>query len=126
MNILFLGDIVGKPGRNIVFKYLKELKEKYPDTLTILPRAYEAGDEDGFKVVLSAVDEALVDQAIYEACKEKNIPVNIASDMTKNDFFFPALICDDDMVIGVCSGGRDHKKVARISQLIREKIFGNN
>ena len=30
MNILFLGDIVGKPGRNIVFKYLKELKEKLP------------------------------------------------------------------------------------------------
>lgn len=29
MNILFLGDIVGKPGRNIVFKYLDELKEKY-------------------------------------------------------------------------------------------------
>lgn len=36
INILFIGDIVGQDGRNIVFKFLPELKEKYNIDFTIV------------------------------------------------------------------------------------------
>lgn len=36
MRILFLGDIVGSPGRNMVKEYLPKLKDKYKPNLTIV------------------------------------------------------------------------------------------
>lgn len=36
MKILFIGDIVGSPGRNMVQEYLPKLKEKYRPNLTIV------------------------------------------------------------------------------------------
>ncbi|MCM3738976.1 TIGR00282 family metallophosphoesterase [Oceanobacillus luteolus] len=36
MKILFIGDVVGSPGRDMVKEYLPKLKEKYRPTITIL------------------------------------------------------------------------------------------
>jgi metallophosphoesterase (TIGR00282 family) len=36
MNILFIGDVVGSPGRDMITKYLPKLKEKYRPQLTIV------------------------------------------------------------------------------------------
>ncbi len=36
MNILFIGDVVGSPGRDMVSEYLPKLKAKYRPTLTIV------------------------------------------------------------------------------------------
>lgn len=43
MNILFLGDIVGSPGRKMVQQYLPQLKEKYRPTVTIVNGENAAG-----------------------------------------------------------------------------------
>ena len=77
---------------------------------------------EGLLFVLSATDDRETDRSVYEECKEKGIPVNIASDQTMCDFQFPALIQQEDLVIGVNSGGRDHRKVRRISEKIRKWI----
>lgn len=36
MNILFIGDVVGEPGRDTIKKYLPKLKEKYHPTIVIV------------------------------------------------------------------------------------------
>ncbi|MGA9287153.1 MAG: TIGR00282 family metallophosphoesterase [Anaerobacillus sp.] len=36
MNILFIGDVVGSPGRNMISTYLPRLKKKYKPTFTIV------------------------------------------------------------------------------------------
>ncbi|MFP3490562.1 YmdB family metallophosphoesterase, partial [Staphylococcus sp. SIMBA_130] len=36
MKILFIGDVVGSPGRNMVSTYLPRLKKKYKPTFTIV------------------------------------------------------------------------------------------
>ena len=36
MKILFIGDVVGSPGRNMLKDYLPKLKEKYRPNLTIV------------------------------------------------------------------------------------------
>lgn len=36
MRILFVGDVVGSPGRSMIENYLQKLKSKYQPTLTIV------------------------------------------------------------------------------------------
>src|SRR5690625_211829 len=43
MKILFIGDVVGSPGRKMVQSYLPKLKEKYRPTLTIINGENAAG-----------------------------------------------------------------------------------
>ncbi|WP_066396314.1 TIGR00282 family metallophosphoesterase [Neobacillus mesonae] len=43
MNLLFIGDIVGSPGRDMVKEYLPKLKEKYSPQLTIINGENAAG-----------------------------------------------------------------------------------
>lgn len=43
MKILFIGDVVGSPGRNMVKKYLPKLKQKYHPQLTVINGENAAG-----------------------------------------------------------------------------------
>ncbi len=55
-------------------------------------------------------------------CKALGIPVNNASKKEDCDFYFPGLIKEKEMVIGVTSGGSDHRFVAALSKKIRELV----
>jgi len=98
------------------------MKQRFIDNITLKNGVYKNGMIDEYDLVFSAVDDINVDQAIYQECREKKIPVNIASDRTLCDFYFPAVVKEEDMVIGVSSGGRDHKKVKKTAGLIRNLL----
>lgn len=76
--------------------------------------------------VLACTDDAQAQEAIYQECRELGVPVNLASDQSKCDFFFPALVEQENLVIGVCSGGRDHRGVRRTAQRLREWLAGES
>lgn len=69
--------------------------------------------------VLGATDNKDVNQQIFELCKKHNIPVNICDNNEKCDFYFPAIIRKDDVVIGVSSDGKNHKKVKDTAAKLR-------
>ena len=99
-----------------------ELAEKYPDQTCLEQRAYLPGEISGVDLVLSATDSPDIDTQIYEECRAKHIPVNIAADQSKCDFYFPAIVEYDGLVIGVTSGGSDHHKVRRFSAWLRQAL----
>ena len=101
---------------------VRALAERYPDQVTLTEGVYEPGTIADADVVLSATDDPEADEMIFEECRSKGILVNIASDQHKCDFYFPALIEQDGIVIGVCSGGTDHRKVRRVSDTIRKAL----
>ena len=101
---------------------VRALAERYPDQVTLTEGVYEPGTIADADVVLSATDDPEADEMIFEECRSKGILVNIASDQHKCDFYFPALIEQDGIVIGVCSGGTDHRKVRRVSEAIRRAL----
>ena len=101
---------------------VRALAERYPDQVTLTEGVYEPGTIVDADVVLSATDDPEADEMIFEECRSKGILVNIASDQHKCDFYFPALIEQDGIVIGVCSGGTDHRKVRRVSEAIRRAL----
>lgn len=101
---------------------VRALADRYPDQVTLMDGVYEPGTIAGADLVLSATDDPEADGMIFEECRSKGIAVNIASDQHKCDFYFPALIEQDGIVIGVCSGGTDHRKVRRVSDAIRKAL----
>lgn len=85
-------------------------------------REYKYGDVDKFKLVLATTNNEEVNNYIYEECKSKAILVNTAHDKSKSDFYFPAIIEEDNFVIGITANGNDHKGVKQIAEKIRSLI----
>jgi len=72
--------------------------------------------------VLAATDDPAVNAEICRECRHRNIWVNNASDQEQCDFFFPAVIRDGDLVIGLTSGGHSHSGTKTAAALIRETL----
>ena len=98
-----------------------KLHQSYQQQLHIEQRAYCLGEiqNENADYVLDATNDADVNAYIYRECRHKEIPVNNASDHRQCDFYFPALIEKDDLVIGVTSIDGNHKKVAEFSKTLR-------
>jgi len=86
---------------------------------TVKRKAYEKEDIINADMVLAATDDPLVNKEIHADCREKGIPVNVCSDKEMCDFYFPGIIRNKDIVIGVSTGGKDHAKARRVTEKIR-------
>jgi precorrin-2 dehydrogenase/sirohydrochlorin ferrochelatase len=93
--------------------------------LTYLRKKFEAADleTEAPDYVIAATSDAAVNAGITEQAKTRGIPVNNSADRTQCDFYFPGIARKDNLVIGVCASGEDHKKAKQITEEIREKIL---
>ena len=83
-------------------------------------RLFVPSDLDGAALALCATGDADTDAEIRRLCAERGIPVNVASDRDKCDFYFPGIARQGSVVVGVTAGGTDHKKARAVTQAIRE------
>lgn len=98
---------------------LELLKRESDKNLIYQKRNFEESDLLGVDLVFAATDEAALNHEIAELCKKRKLPVNNASSQEDCDFFFPAILQEEGLTIGVSSGGRDHKKVAEVCGKLR-------
>lgn len=77
-------------------------------------------------LVLAATDEKETNVRITQICREKRILVNNASDSSMCDFFFPSVLQDEEIVIGIAGDGSDHKRVKQIRKKIQDMLKGEN
>ena len=94
------------------------VKDRY--SVTHLKRHIPEQETD-WMFVLAAAEES-VNAEVVRDCKRMGIPVNNASRKEDCDFYFPGLIKEQEVVIGVTSGGGDHKYVAALTKRIRELV----
>mgnify|MGYP002646663966 CR=1 FL=1 len=99
---------------------MNEMEKK--GQITILRKKYESSDIYEADMVIAAANDHRTNEDIYRVCKERGILVNVCSDKTKCDFYFPGLVRKEDVVIGVTANGTNHKKVKDIVEKIREII----
>ena len=66
----------------------------------LIRRTFDVGDLEGRDLVFAATDDKELNRQIFQACKERGIPVNVCSDQTLCDFQFPSVVIDGDVVIG--------------------------
>lgn len=69
-------------------------------------------------MVLACTNDPELNSGIYSVCKCLGIQVNVCSDKNKCDFYFPGVIHDDNVVVGVTASGTDHHQ----AKVVREKL----
>lgn len=99
------------------------LEEKGGENLAYQKKYFEESDLQGKDIVLAATDDVRLNHRIAALCRERKVPVNNASCKEDCDFFFPAVLQEQGLTIGVSSGGDDHRKVAQVCEKLR-RFFG--
>lgn len=89
-------------------------------------RKYRKGDAEGADLVLAASDSREANHAVYEECRERRIPVNVADDRTLCDFYFPSVVMTDEVTVGINSGGTDPGKVKETRKIIEKVLLEKN
>ena len=74
--------------------------------LTICRRGYEVGDLEGAFLVFAATNDSAVNGAVISDAAAVGALVNAAEDPTSGDFFVPATVRRDDLVLAISTGGR--------------------
>ena len=99
---------------------LKELSDA--GRIRVIKRKYERSDIEGAAVVLALTDDAKLNERIHDDCKELGILVNVSTDKSLCDFYFPSVVRKGSMVAGICASGTAHKKVKEIRETVEEAM----
>ena len=90
--------------------------------LRLIRKSYEMADINGADIVLAATDRADLNARICDDCRLRDIPVNASSDRTLCDFYFPGIVREDNVVVGVTASGEDHACARRVTEQIRNAL----
>jgi siroheme synthase-like protein len=82
------------------------LQKDAAGSLRFEERAFLMEDLRGADFVIAATDDAVLNGEIADYCKAQGILVNVADDREKCTFFFPALIKDGALTIGISTDGK--------------------
>ncbi len=88
--------------------------------LAVLRRPYVSSDVQGTALVLAAAGDDAVNEAVRADCKRLGIPVNVSSDRSRSDFYFPGIARKGGYVAGVTASGEDHAGAKKLTEAIRE------
>lgn len=87
-----------------------------------LRRPYEPGDCRGADLVVAATNRLEVNRQVEQECRELGVPVNRADCKEACDFYFPAVIRQGDVVIGVTASGASHRLNRQVAENIRQRV----
>ena len=102
---------------------IKELIEK--NLVNYFKQKYEKNIINNAFFVVAATNDKKINQEVYEECKGKNIKINVISDKSLCDFYFPGVIKKKDITIGVCGNGKNHSKLKEFIDDLRNKLKDN-
>lgn len=74
------------------------------------------------ELVIAATDDATVNQAISEAAKSLNIPVNVVDQPELCSFIMPAVVDRSPIVIAISSGGTSPVLIRKLKELIEVMV----
>lgn len=87
--------------------------------LTILKKKYQREDIYDADLVIAATNDHQINEDIYSVCKCMGITVNVCSDKNKCDFYFPGIVKQDNLVVGITASGNNHKAARETTESIR-------
>lgn len=90
--------------------------------LMLIERAFRMEDLKGADFVIAATDDEGLNGRISEYCKRERIPVNVVDDKEKCSFYFPALVREGNMTVGISTDGKSPAAAAWMRQEISRFI----
>lgn len=88
------------------------------DRLTLIYREACREDMQGACFVIAATDREDVNAWAAQWCRERQVPVNVVDDREKCTFFFPALVQEGALTVGISSDG----KCPAAASFVRKKV----
>jgi len=86
--------------------------------LTLQQKEFEPNDLHGFKLVISATNDAATNQLVSECANQQDVWVNVVDSPALCDFIFPAIVDRAPITIAISSGGSSPV----LARLLRAKI----
>jgi siroheme synthase-like protein len=74
--------------------------------VTLELRAYREADLESADLVIVAADDLALQQALFEECLKRRIPVNSVDSPKWCTFTFPALVVEGEVTFGISTGGK--------------------
>ena len=87
-------------------------------SLLLEERAFVMEDLSGADFVVAATDDTVLNGQIAEYCRTERIPVNVVDDREKCTFFFPALVKNGPLTVGISTDGKSPAAAAWVRQEI--------
>lgn len=121
------------PELTVIARDIPDAEEPYISSLEadgriqLIRRAFKADDilEEYF-MVIAATDSEGLNREIVSLCRGKGILANSASDRNVCDFYFPAVVRRDNLVIGIAGDGTDHRAVADLAAELRKEAYNED
>lgn len=98
------------------------LQEDAAGSLHFRERAFLLEDLQEADFVVAATDDEALNGRIADYCKERRIPVNVVDDREKCTFFFPALVKDGPLTVGISTDGKSPFASAWVRREIAEML----
>lgn len=107
-----------------IFVITKEIKSAVENINIKIKEFEEADIKDRYDIVIAATDNNEVNKNIIKLAKEKGIKYyNNISDKNDNNFFFPAVIQNNETVCGLISkNGLNHKTAKKYADILRNTL----
>lgn len=106
----------------IVAPDIMELEEDGRTMPAFIKRKFEEKDLEGRDMVLAATNDRELNRTIGLLCREKGIKVNVADKKEECDFYFPAVVRQGNLTVGITAGGLDHSLAVRGKKLIKNVL----
>lgn len=106
-----------------VTEQVKELAKGYQH-VTIEERPFSASDLEGKDLVIIAVNDKLVSQAIRDAAREKKILVNAADTPDQCDFYLSSVVQKGNLKIAISTNGKSPTAAKRIKEVLNKALPG--
>ena len=92
---------------------------------TLVQRTYEAGDTEGFQLVITATGNHDVDQIIYDEGNGRGIWVNSADDPDRCSFYLAATHRDGNVIVAVSTEGKSPALASHLRNTIAAQLPKN-
>lgn len=92
---------------------------------TLVQRTYEAGDTEGFQLVITATGNHDVDQMIYNEGDARGTWVNSADDPDRCSFYLAATHRDGNVIVAVSTEGKSPALASHLRNTIAAQLPNN-
>lgn len=91
-------------------------------SLTLVQREVVREDLKNAAFVIAATDDEAVNARIAAWCNDEKIPVNVVDDREKCTFFFPALVKEGPLTIGISTDGKSPAAAGYVRKEISQHL----
>nr|WP_314461388.1 bifunctional precorrin-2 dehydrogenase/sirohydrochlorin ferrochelatase [uncultured Clostridium sp.] len=101
---------------------MEQLAAQCDKTMTLLKRGVEDKDIQEADLVIAATSDEKLNRHISVICRQQKIPVNVVDVQEECSFIFPALIKEEEIVVGISTGGSSPTIAQHLKKRFKEAI----